>query len=101
MSEKQKLNENIWTTERIKRFWEALGFRKQTLEDLPSPYRHKGNLGWEYPTDSMGVSDKRKNLPDITDLNVLFKWGSKNFISMFNALLTPFFLNSYAAQMFF
>jgi len=61
-------------TEEQMKFWEWCGFEKQLLEDLPKSYRHEGNLGWKYPTDSIGVADTRKQLPDI-DLNNLFKYA--------------------------
>ena len=54
----------MWDTERIKRFWEACGF----LTGANGAF----TMGWYKYPDSLLLRDE---LPDITDLNALFKWA--------------------------
>ena len=65
--------QNEWTTERQKRFWEAI----PTEHEWQSTEDKWGNLKckWcgEIRPKSMLVTTKCR--PDITDLNALFKWA--------------------------
>uniref|UniRef100_A0A6M3KYZ9 Uncharacterized protein n=1 Tax=viral metagenome TaxID=1070528 RepID=A0A6M3KYZ9_9ZZZZ len=54
----------------------AVGFRRQTLEDLPPKFRHEGNLGWVCPDNSTGHT-----LPDLTDPTNWFKWVAPKLLS--------------------
>lgn len=64
------MTENKWTQEREKRFWEYFGFKQANIRWNYHYERGVRVADWLYPDGTF-----HRELPDITDLNALFKWA--------------------------